>query len=364
MAQKSDTPILIAALVITLALLGGGGWWLAKQLGSGSNVTLPGTSPTPQSTPNGQTPEQVPAQAPSPPAVPLASTFTEVLNVPTGTFNYGGSTTWAPIRRDIDPLITQAHPSFQLQYTNPFSGAPGSSTGIQMLLDNQLAFVQSSRSLKPEEIQIAQQRGFSLREIPVAVEGIAIAVHPDLTVPGLTLDQLQQIYTGQLTNWNQVGGPNRPITPYSRRLEDGGTVEFFVDTVLEGIAFGSTVQFIPTTTEALRTVSADPGGIYYASAPEIIGQCTTKPLAIGQTANQLVALHKTPLVPPAQCPTQRNQINPTALLDGSYPITRQLLVIIKDNGQVEQQAGEAYAALLLSQQGQALLTPSGFVSIR
>ncbi|NET09610.1 MAG: phosphate ABC transporter substrate-binding protein, partial [Symploca sp. SIO2B6] len=56
MAQKSDTPILIAALVITLALLGGGGWWLAKQLGSGSNVTLPGTSPTPQSTPNGQTP--------------------------------------------------------------------------------------------------------------------------------------------------------------------------------------------------------------------------------------------------------------------------------------------------------------------
>jgi phosphate transport system substrate-binding protein len=233
-----------------------------------------------------------------------------------------------------------------------------------MLINNQLSFAQSSRSLQVEEIQAAQQRGFTLREIPVALEGIAIAVHPDLNVPGLTIDQLRGIYAGQITNWSQVGGPNLPITPYTRRPEEGGTVEFFISNVLGGSNFGPNAQFIPTTTEALRAVSGDPGGIYYASAPEVIGQCTTKPLALGRTPDQLVALHQLPLVPPSQCPAQRNQINANVLLDGSYPITRRLLVIVKENGQIDQQAGEAYAAMILSDQGQQLLGQSGFVRIR
>lgn len=44
------------------------------------------------------------------------STFTQVKNVPSGLFNYGGSTTWAPIRRDVDPLLQAALPNFQLRY--------------------------------------------------------------------------------------------------------------------------------------------------------------------------------------------------------------------------------------------------------
>ena len=48
-------------------------------------------------------------------------------------------------------------------------------------------FAQSSRSIKPEEYQAAQQRGFSLKEIPVAIDAIAIAVHPSLNLPGLCL---------------------------------------------------------------------------------------------------------------------------------------------------------------------------------
>ncbi|MEL6322591.1 MAG: hypothetical protein AAFQ57_18435 [Cyanobacteria bacterium J06626_14] len=123
-------------------------------------------------------------------------------------------------------------------------------------------------------------------------------------------------------------------------------------------------EFNRTATEALRAVSADPGGIYYASAPEVVGQCTTKPIAIGQTPDQLVPIHQAPLVPPSQCPAQRNQIDSTVLLNGTYPITRRLLVIGKENGQIDQLAGEAYASLLLTQEGQELLTGSGFVRIQ
>lgn len=353
--KKNDTPILVAALVLTVAILGGAGWWLMKQFG-----TPPLPSSSPAANPSANSPI-------NPAPIPLGgngqATFANVATVPQGAFNYGGSTTWAPIRGEIDPQITLAHPGFQLQYTNPTSGTPGSSTGIQMLIDGQLDFAQSSRSLNPTEIQAAQQRGFTLKEIPVAIEGIAIAVHPDLNIPGLTLDQLRRIYTGQLTNWSQVGGPNIAITPYTRSLESGGTVKFFVDNVLNNQPFGN-IQLIGTTTEALRAVGQDLSGIYYASAPEVVGQCTTKPLPIGPDASNLVPIHAGALIPASQCPNQRNQINTAVLLDGSYPITRNLTVVVKENGQQEQDAGNAYADLILTQQGQQLLEASGFVRIR
>lgn len=360
MTTKNDTPVLVAALLLTLAILGGGGWWLIKQLGS-QRISQPGT-PAPTS------PGAI--NAPNAPNGNLSSSnslasFSAVTNVPQGIFPYGGSTTWAPIRRDIEPRLSQAHPGFQLQYTNPGPGqSPGSTTGIQMLMEGQLTFAQSSRSLKPQELQAAQQLGFGLKEIPVALEGIAIAVHPTLNIPGLTLDQLRSIYTGQTTNWNQVGGPNLPITPYTRSLDSGGTVEFFVSTVLSGQSFGTNARIISTTTEALRALSADVGGIYYASAPEVVNQCTTKPLPIGLKSNQLIPIHQGALVLPAQCPAQRNQINPEVLLNGSYPITRRLTVVVKENGQLDEQAGNAYAEMILSEEGQQLLGDSGFVRIR
>ncbi len=94
-----------------------------------------------------------------------------------------------------------------------------------MLLDHQMAFSQSSRSIKDEEYQKVQERGFTLKEIPVAIDGIAIAVHPDLNIPGLTLAQIKDISTGKVTNWEQMDDPNLPITPYSRLLKEGGTTK-------------------------------------------------------------------------------------------------------------------------------------------
>jgi phosphate transport system substrate-binding protein len=63
---------------------------------------------------------------------------------------------------------------FVLRYTQTTNEKPGSGTGIKMLIANQLAFSQSSRSIKPEENAQAQQKGFSLKEISVALDGIAI----------------------------------------------------------------------------------------------------------------------------------------------------------------------------------------------
>jgi len=348
MSPKNDTPILLATFVLTTGLIGGGLWLLSQNSGLNLGQLLPGKAPANREGTTGTNP----------------ATIQAVKNVPSGIFSYGGSTSWAPIRAKIDPAIHAAFPSFRLRYTDPLGGTAGSSAGIRMLLNGQIAFAQSSRPLEPQEYKQAEQRGFQLKQVTIAIEGIAIAVHPTLPLPGLTLEQLRQIYTGRLTNWREVGGPNLPITPYSRRVQDAGTVEFFITTILQGQPLGRNVQSVASTTEALRKVANTPGSIYYASAPEVVPQCTVKPLAIARQGATLVPPYQLPLVPPEACPQQRNQLHTEAFATGSYPLTRQLFVVIQQNGQVEQQAGEAYTQFLLSQEGQQLIAASDFVKLR
>ena len=349
--SKNEMPALIIALGVTLAIVGAGGWWLTKSgVLSGGQSGLNQTAQS--STENGS------FNAP----VDISSSFSggafsDVSNIPNGRFFYGGSTTWAPLRGTFDPKVQQAQPGFSLVYKD----AAGSSAGIQMLMNGQLSFAQSSRPVSNPERQQAQQQGITLQEIPVAMEAVAIAVHPNLPIPGLTLAQLKDIYTGSITNWNQVGGPNLPVLPISRG--DSGTVQFFQETVLQGQNFSSAIQQLGTTTAALRFVSDNPGAIYYASAPEIVGQCTVAPLPIGTSGTQLVAPYQNPYVTPSNCPTQRNQLNLSAFQNQSYPLIRPLYVIIRQDGQLGEQAGTAYAQLLQTDEGGELLKAAGFVPL-
>lgn len=292
------------------------------------------------------------------------STFTQVKNVPTGLFNYGGSTTWAPIRRDVDPLLQAAWPNFQLRYVDPPTGTPGSGSGIRMLLNNQLSFSQSSRPLKDEELAKAAAQGVKLTAIPIAIDGLAIAVNPRLGISGLTVQQVVDIYTGKVTNWQQVGGPDLKIIPFSRRPEDGGTVEYFIQEVLGKQPFGRNVVMVRDTTDGLRRVAATQGGIYYASAPEVVGQCSIHPLPLGRQPNQYVPPYQEPYIPPQRCPQERNQLNHRAFQEGTYPITRRLFVITKADDSLDAKAGRAYAELLLTDQGQAAIEKAGFVRLR
>jgi len=355
MSQKNETPILILSLVITVGLIAGGFWWFTRksplnlnQINSSHPTNSPSIANLPQPSPGESS----------------GKTFASVQNVPTGLFNYGGSTSWAPIRLTVDPAIQAVRPEFRLRYVEPSGGNPGSGTGIQSLIDGQLAFAQSSRPILDQELTRAQQHGFTLKEISVAIDGLAVAVNPNLNIPGLTIDQLRSIYTGKATNWSQLGGPNISIKAYSRSITDGGTVELFVQDILGGQAFGPNVEYVSTTTQALKKLAGSPGGIYYASAPEVVPQCSIKPLPLGRTQGQYVAPYQEAFVLPNECPGKRNKLNIEAFQSGKYPITRNLFVVVKQNGQNEQQAGDAYASLLLTEQGQEMIAQAGFVKIR
>ncbi|MBD2513628.1 PstS family phosphate ABC transporter substrate-binding protein [Nostoc sp. FACHB-973] len=359
MSQKNETLSLFLAVIITIGLIFGGLWFLMErwaQINVGNqsvNGNQRDSIPGANQSVNGNTNSPIPVNSKC-----------NLPNLPQGIFNYGGSTTWAPIRKDVDSQLQSLCPQFSLRYIQPINEKPGSGTGIKMLIANQLAFSQSSRSVKAEENAEAQQKGFSLKEIPVAIDGIAIAVNHNLNIPGLTVAQIKGIYTGKITNWQEVGGVNLPITVYSRSKEAGGTVEFFVENVLNKENFGANITYIGTTTEALRKIATNPGAIYYGSAPEIVPQCTIKSLPIARTSDKFVPPYQEPFVPLSECPKKRNNLNNQAFRSGEYAITRNLFVILKQNNQTDQQAGEAYANWLLTPEGQELIEKSGFVRIK
>jgi phosphate transport system substrate-binding protein len=356
--SKNEIPALVLALGLTAAVVGGAFWWI-KDSGVLNNGRSPATE-TISSTSSERTENNSSASNSSGSASNSSngSTFADVADVPRGQFSYGGSTTWATVRGEIDPKIEQAVPGFDMVYKN----LPGSNDGIQMLINRELAFAQSSRPLNENEKRQAQLKGMTLQEIPVALEAVAIATHPEISLSGLTLSQLKDIYTGEATNWNQFGGPNLAIVPASRG--DSGTVQFFQESVLKNEPFASNIQKLPNTTAALRFISETPGSIYFASAPEVVSQCTIVPLPIGPSVRQLVAPYQDPYIPPENCPAQRNQLNLSAFQSQSYPLIRPLYVIVRKDAQSTDKAGIAYSRLLQTDQGQALLKQAGFVPLQ
>ncbi len=77
----------------------------------------------------------------------------------------------------------------------------------------------------------------------VALDGLPVLVHPSNPVRGLTILQVRDIYTGKITNWNQVGGPNRPIVIISQDT-NSGTCETFETIVMAGEAMAGSVEYV------------------------------------------------------------------------------------------------------------------------
>ncbi|MEN9243480.1 MAG: substrate-binding domain-containing protein [Gloeomargarita sp. DG02_5_bins_242] len=366
---KKGTPIVpIVATLAGIALLGGGGYWFLSQLGRQSAPPVASTSPDPAAPGTSPVPSPVasPETSPTPGLPPVAppssrsgitivSRLADVPNVPQGTFNYGNSTTFAPLRSQrINEAISRAHPNFRLRYVEPPGGKPGSGAGIEMLIQGQLAIGQSSRPLKDAEFRRAETRGFRLEQVPIANDALAIYVHPGLQIRGLAVQQVRDIFTGKVTNWQQVGGPNLPVVPFSRNLRAGGTVDFFKEDVLLGENLGVNVRETRDTTDSLRKVGSTPGGIGYATVAEVVRQEMVRILPLSrEKGGAFVA------------PDLGGQeVNLQVLTNASYPITRRLFVIIRRDGGLDEQAGVAYANLFLSDEGQQLVKEAGFAPLR
>jgi phosphate transport system substrate-binding protein len=286
----------------------------------------------------------------------VCNAMQDILNVPNGQFFYGGTMGAAALRsQSFLNEIKVAHPDFRLRYHDPLSTPPDSTTGIKMLMDGELSFAESQRPIRDQEYQQAKDRGFTLKQIPVAMTGAAFYTHRDLRLPGLSVSQLQAIYLGKITNWAEVGGPNLPIIPVSQdRDQTGSTLSLLIgDLSLQNQPLTSQILPVRDTTAALRTVATTPGAIGFGTQAIVAKQQTVRLLGVSKAGTNYI-----------QSVGATGEINKGALQDGTYPLTQRIFVVIRQDETLDEMAGFAYANLLLSEKGQALIDGAGYLPIR
>jgi len=169
-----------------------------------------------------------------------------------------GSDTMLQLAQAWAGEFMKAHPDIQVTV----SGG-GSNTGLKALVNGTTDIANASREIKPSEREAIEKAGRKVVEFIVARDALSVIVNPQNPVSELTMDQLKQIYSGQVTNWKQVGGPDMNIVLNSRE-SSSGTYTFFQEHVLgKGVPFAATAMLQPSTQQIVDNVAQDKGGIGY-----------------------------------------------------------------------------------------------------
>lgn len=138
----------------------------------------------------------------------------------------------------------------------------GSGVGIAALLDGTTDIAMASRKLKMDERLKLQDAGTAFKEVIIANDALSVIVNPQNKVSQLTREQLEDIFTGKIKNWKEVGGENLAIVVYSRE-SSSGTYEFFKEHVMSRKNYASTVLNMPATGAIIQSVSQTKGAIGY-----------------------------------------------------------------------------------------------------
>ncbi len=234
------------------------------------------------------------------------------------------------------------HPDVRLSVTGG-----GSGTGIAGLVNGTVDIANASRQIKAEERESAEANGFTPVEHVVARDAIAVVIHPDNPVDQLSIEQISDIYSGQVTNWSQVGGEDRPIVLLSRESNSGTHVYFLEQVVRQGdkedkTLFSPDTLLLPSSEGISAEVRQNPNAIGYDG----LGYVTPdqKMVAVAQDPGG-------PYVLPSIESVNR----------GEYPIARDLYMYTpgEPSGAITE-----YLQWILSDEAQAIVRELGFVPLK
>ncbi|MEW5957710.1 MAG: phosphate ABC transporter substrate-binding protein [Chloroflexota bacterium] len=241
---------------------------------------------------------------------------------------------WAEKYRQLEPAVSIA-----------VTGG-GSGTGIAALINGTVDIANASRQMKDTEIAAARQNGIEPVEFTVAIDALAVVVHPDNPVGRLTIDQLADIFTGRVVNWREVGGNDAPIVILSRETNSGTHVYFLEEVVRQGDKenkdiFAPQTLLMPSSVGITSEIRRNPNAIGYDGLGYVTGE--EKMIAVARDSGS-------PYVLPA--------VETGA--DGSYPIARALYMYT---------AGEPAGAIadyldwIRGPAGQQIVAELGFVPL-
>ena len=239
-----------------------------------------------------------------------------------GTVVTNGSTSMESVMGALIEAFKEVQPDVQIQYTGSGSGA-----GITSAQDGTADIGLASRDLKDDETGVKQ--------ITVAKDGIAIIVNPDNPVADLSIEQIAQIFTGEITNWSELEGSDGQVVPIGREAGSGTRDGFESITGTEDAC--KYQNELTSTGEVIASVASNPNAIGYTSLSAV--DDTVKALTVGGVA-------------PSEA----------TVLDGTYAIQRNFNFILSDSTELSE-AAQAFVDWATSSEASDLIAGAGAVPV-
>lgn len=248
----------------------------------------------------------------------------------TGSLTVQGSDTMVNVSQAWAEAYQTAKPGVSISVTGG-----GSGTGIASLINGTVDFANASREMKDEEIEQAEGAGVEPVEFEVAKDGIVILANPANAVQDLTIEQLGKIYRGEIVNWKDVGGADKPIVLLGRDTASG-TYEYFKEEVVGNDAeYAKAMKNLQSSQAIVDEVAKNVDAIGY--------------VGIGYESDSIKALN-----------VEGVTASIDTVLDASYPLSRGLYMY--SAGEPEG-AKQAFIDWVMSAEGQKIVADQGFVPL-
>lgn len=259
----------------------------------------------------------------------ILTTFLPLVAKKSNQLTCSGSTTVLPIAQAAAEAFMAKYPDINISVRGG-----GSGVGVAALISGSVEIANSSRPMKSKEILQAKGKGVNPVAYFVANDGIAVIVNNSNSVKALTLKQLKGIYTGKITNWNQLGGKNLPIVVVSRDVASG-TFEVFNEKALQSAKVIDSAQMLASNNAVASAVGDTPGAIGY--------------IGLGYMIDKVHALSIDNVMPSEK-----------TIKDMSYKLSRKLYMYT--NGKASGNAAK-FISFIQSAEGQKIVREAGFITL-
>lgn len=242
-----------------------------------------------------------------------------------GTIDIAGGTAHIPVMKEAAKRIMQFNPQVRITIAGG-----GSGVGVQKVGEGLVSIGNTGRALTPAEVS-----KYGLKTFPFAIDGVAVAMHPKNPIHSLTADQVREIFSGAISNWKQVKGPDAPIHLFTRDVASG-TREVFWKKLLKKGPIAKNANVVASNGAMKTAIARDPHAIGY--------------LGIGHVDSTVQAVDLDGVTP-----TQQNA------QAGKYPVVRKLYMNTKGEptGVVK-----TFIEYIKSPEGAAIVQASGYIPLK
>lgn len=222
----------------------------------------------------------------------------------------------------------------------------GSGTGIAAVINDKVDIANASRIMKDKEIQQAKDNEVNPKRFVIAMDGLAVVVNGENSIGDLTVAEIGKIFRGEITNWKEIGGPDKEISLYGRQ-SNSGTFVYFRDNVLES-DYSSNMKRMNGNAQIVEAIKEDKAGIGYVGIGYVVED--------GKVVDGLNVLN----VAKDTDSKAASPLKPENVKTGTYPLARPLNQYTN---------GKPTGAILdfikyeLSEEGQKIAVEEGFYPV-